>query len=226
MTTFDDLRKKLVFHLEKSGYIQTEKVKNAMLFVPRELFVPLERRSQAYDDTPLPTYGNQTISAPHMNAMMCELLDLHPGDRVLEIGTGSGYHAALLGVIVSQGEKKGHVYTIETIRELAEFAIENLKNAKLDENISVIIGDGTMGYKNAAPYDKILVTAAGPRVPEPLIEQLADGGKLCIPVGGQRWSQKLLLISKNGGDIEQQEVSNVVFVPLIGKYGFESPSDD
>jgi protein-L-isoaspartate(D-aspartate) O-methyltransferase len=223
---FDSLRKKLVSHLEKSGYIQTEQVKNAILSVPRELFVPPERRSHAYEDSPLPTYNNQTISAPHMNAMMCELLDLHPGDRVLEIGTGSGYHAALLGVIVSRDNRRGHVYTIEIIKELAEFAINNLKTAKLDEFITVIYGDGTLGYENEAPYDKILVTAAGPQIPEPLIKQLADGGKLCIPIGGQRWSQKLLLIVKKGDKIEEQEVSNVVFVPLVGKYGFESNSYD
>ena len=219
MSSYKVQREKLVTHLEKSGYLHSNQVKNAILHIPREFFIPPERKSRAYDDTPLPTYAGQTISAPHMNAMMCELLDLHPGDKVLEIGTGSGYHAALLGFIVSQGEKL-------RIEELFNFAFFNLRKIKMDEIVKVILGDGTLGYPKAAPYDKILVTAAGPQVPKPLLDQLAEGGKLCIPIGSKRWSQKLVIITKKEGKYDESTVSNVMFVPLIGEYGFESHSDD
>ena len=122
VSSYDVQRQNLVIHLEKHGYLKSERVRDAILNVPRELFVPRELQSRAYDDTPLPTYNGQTISAPHMNAMMCELLDLHPSEKVLEIGTGSGYHAALVGYIVSKGKNPGHVYTIERIKELFDFA--------------------------------------------------------------------------------------------------------
>jgi len=219
--SFEMQKKELITHLEKMGYIQSQRVKDAIQHVPRELFLPPEQYSRAYDDRPLPTYNGQTISAPHMNAMMCELLTLKPGEKVLEIGTGSGYHAALLGYIVSQGNKPGSVYTIERIEELVKFSRKNLKKSELEDIVTVIHGDGTMGYAEAAPYDKILVTAAGPQVPVPLINQLVVGGKLCIPVGGKGWSQKLLLVTKKEDGIDQKEVSSVMFVPLIGKHGFE-----
>ena len=226
MSSYDVQREKLVIRLEKNGYIQSEQVRDAILNVPREFFVTPELQSRAYDDTPLPTSNGQTISAPHMNAMMCELLDLHSGEKVLEIGTGSGYHAALVGYIVSKGKNPGHVYTIERIKELFDFASDNLKRAHMNEFVTGFYGDGTLGCTKNAPYDKILVTAAGPQVPKPLLDQLAEGGKLCIPIGHQRWSQKLIIISKIDGKIEENEVSSVMFVPLIGEHGFESHSDD
>ena len=226
MSSYDVQREKLVAHLEKHGYIQSKRVRDAILNVPRELFVPSELQPRAYDDTPLPTYNGQTISAPHMNAMMCELLDLQPSDKVLEIGTGSGYHAALVGFIVSRGENPGHVYTIERIKDLFDFASNNLKKANMKGVVTCIYGDGTLGYMNNAPYNKILVTAAGPQVPKPLLDQIAEGGKLCIPIGNQRWSQKLIIITKKNGKFEENEVSSVMFVPLIGEYGFESHSDN
>ncbi len=226
MRDFTSEREKLVLHLEKSGYLHSERVRNAILNVPREIFVPPERQSRAYEDMPLPTYNGQTISAPHMNAMMCELLDFRPEDKVLEVGTGSGYHAALIGYIVSQSKSPGHVYTIERDNDLVNFAKNNIKKAKLDDFITVLFGDGTLGYPNESPYTKILVTAAGPQVPEPLITQLAEGGKLCIPVGSQRWSQNLMLITKLKGKIHEKSVSSVMFVPLIGEFGFSPQNDD
>ncbi|MBN2154989.1 MAG: protein-L-isoaspartate(D-aspartate) O-methyltransferase [Candidatus Lokiarchaeota archaeon] len=225
LSNYDELRKKLVSHLERLGYVHSQPVKKAFLNIPRELFVPPAQQSRAYDDRPLPTSNGQTISAPHMNAMMCELLKLEPGDKVLEIGTGSGYHAALIAYIVSRNNKSGHVYSIERIKELADFARSNLKKVQLEEMVTVIWGDGTLGYPDVAPFDKILVTAAGPRIPDPLIEQLIDGGILCIPIGRQRWSQKLLILTKSEGKISEKVVSSVVFVPLIGKHGFEPNVD-
>lgn len=222
MSLYDEQRKNLIIHLQNAGYIHSKRVEDAFKHVPREMFVPSELQSLAYDDRPLPTYQGQTISAPHMNAMMCELLDSKPGDNILEIGTGSGYHAALLGYIVSRENKSGSVYSIERIDELVKFAQFNLKRAKLDPFVTVVHGDGTLGYPQAAPFDKILVTAAGPRVPAPLINQLAEGGKLCIPIGGKGWSQKLVLLTKINGNIEEEIISSVMFVPLIGKHGFDA----
>jgi protein-L-isoaspartate(D-aspartate) O-methyltransferase len=220
MKPFDEQRKNLVAHLQKMGYLKSDSVKKAMLTVPRENFVPPDYQSRAYDDSPLPTYNGQTISAPHMNAMMCDLLDLKPGDKVLEIGTGSGYHAALIATIIAQGDAPGHIYTIERIKKLADFAKNNLMHSNLADFVTVITGDGTLGYPDAAPFNKILVTAAGPKIPEPLKNQLSDHGILCIPIGGKRWSQKLLILTRYGEDFIEKVISSVVFVPLIGEHGF------
>lgn len=223
MAEFDKKRKQLVTRLEKNGYIKSKSVKEAMLNVPRELFVPVTGQKYAYTDSPLSTFDGQTISAPHMNAMMCEILDLSPGQKVLEIGTGSGYHGALCAYIVGKTgdpEHQGHLYTIERNQKLCDFARDNFDHAGFSDIITIIHGDGTNGYPEEAPYDRILVTAAGPEVPKPLIEQLADKGILCIPVGADRGSQKLLVITKIGDKVRQKSVGRVVFVPLIGDHGF------
>jgi protein-L-isoaspartate(D-aspartate) O-methyltransferase len=157
-----------------------------------------------------------------MNAMMCELLNLEKNQTLLEIGTGSGYHAALCASIVAENDRdttSGHVYTVERHKRLVQFARDNIKRAGLENAITVIHGDGTKGYPDHAPYDRILVTAAGPEIPEPLISQLKIGGKLCIPVGEQRYSQTLMVVSKTSDGIQKESVCNVVFVPLVGKYG-------
>jgi protein-L-isoaspartate(D-aspartate) O-methyltransferase len=221
MSSYEEQRKKLIIHLQNAGYIKSDPVKEAMEHIPREIFIPPEIRSKAYDDSPLPILHGQTISAPHMNAMMCELLALNPGEKVLEIGTGSGYHAALLGYIVSRENKSGSVHTVERIEELVKFAQDNLEKVKMNPFVKVIHGDGTLGYPQAAPYDKILVTAAGPKVPSPLINQLIEGGKLCIPIGNKKWSQSLKLITKRADFLEEKSISSVMFVPLIGKHGFD-----
>ena len=219
----ESLRRRLVEKLEREGIIRSEKVKRAMLKVPRELFVPEHLCDLAYEDTPLPIGHGQTISAPHMVALMLEEAELDEGMKVLEVGTGSGYNAALIAEIVApRGSRKpGHVYTIERIPELAKRAEENLRRAGYIDRVTVIVGDGSKGYPPAAPYDRIIVTAAAPDIPRPLIEQLKPGGILVIPVG-DRYSQILYKVIKlPNGMIEKKKVTPCVFVPLIGEYGWK-----
>lgn len=192
----------------------SDRVVEAMARVPRELFVPEELRPMAYEDRPLPIGYGQTISAPHMVAMMCDLLDLHEGMKVLEVGGGCGYHAAVMAELVGPS---GHVYSVERIPELVEMARRNLERAGY-RNVSMILGDGTLGYSEQAPYDRISVAASAPDIPEPLKEQLRPGGRMVIPVGS--YSQDLLVVTKNH-DIRVERAMGVIFVPLIGEYGFK-----
>lgn len=187
----------------------------AMSEVRRELFVPESLRSRAYDDTPLSIGLNQTISAPHMVAIMCEILDLQPGMKVLEVGAGSGYHAAVMAEMVGP---EGHVYTIERLHELAELAQSNLSRSGI-ENATVVEADGSLGLPSRAPFDRISVAATAPRIPEALKRQLGIGGKMVLPVG--RESQELYLVVRESGDgFSVHRKMGVVFVPLIGKEGF------
>ena len=187
---------------------------SAMSRVPREMFLPDLLQSRAYDDTPLPIGRGQTISAPHMVAIMCTILDLQPGMNVLEVGGGSGYHAAVMAELVRPG---GHVYSVERIAELAEEARSNLARAGV-ENVTVIHSDGSLGLPEHAPYDRISVAATAPSIPEPLKQQLKSGGRMVLPVG--RDSQELYLVTrKNGFSVERK--MGVIFVPLIGQEGFK-----
>jgi len=220
---YEESRRELVENLKDRGILTKEKVIDAMLKVPREKFIPETVKKSAYVDTPLSIGSGQTISAPHMNAMMCEILDLNEGDKVLEVGTGSGYHAALCAELVApEGSKNpGHVYTIERHEDLAEKARDNFRKLGYDTHISVFVGDGTLGYPAEAPYDKILVTAASPLpIPPPFKEQLKDGGILCIPAGSRKFTQNLYKITKKGEKIKKKKVTGVRFVSLIGKHGF------
>ncbi len=222
--TFEEKRRGLVESLTSRKILTDPKVVRAMLIVPRHKFVPEEAVSSAYIDSPLSIGQGQTISAPHMNAMMCEYLELKEGEKVLEVGTGSGYHAALCAELVApkSSESKGHVYTIERLKQLAEGAKRSLKDTGYEDIVTVIHGDGTLGYPEAAPYDKILVTAASPsKIPQPIKEQLKNGGVLCIPAGSKNFAQNLYIIKKRGEKFETKRVSGVRFVPLIGKYGFD-----
>jgi len=224
---FEEKRKKLVNNLKNRDYpvLTKQEVVRAMLTVPRHLFVPKDAESSAYIDSPLSIGSGQTISAPHMNAMMCEYLKLEVGDKVLEVGTGSGYHAALCAELVApkNSTNPGHVYTIERHEDLVKKATVNLKETGYDNRVTVILGDGSLGYPEEAPYDKILVTAASPKkVPPPLRKQLKDGGILCIPAGSKGFGQDLYIIKKHGEDYNTKRITGVRFVPLIGKYGFES----
>ncbi len=188
-------------------------VLEAMNRVKRHLFVPPELRDQAYGDYPLHIGGGQTISAPHMVAMMCEYLKLEKGDKVLEIGAGSGYHAAVIAELIGT---EGRVYTVERLPLLVDFSTRNLRDAGY-KNVVVVSGDGTLGLPEHAPFDKICVTCAAPSVPPPLLEQLKIGGKMVIPIG--RYIQELYLVEKKNG-IEKQSKCEVAFVPLIGRFGF------
>lgn len=221
---FEEKREELVKNLISKNILNKQEVINAMLKVPRERFLPEDAQASAYMDTPLSIGSEQTISAPHMNAMMCEYLELKEGDRLLEIGTGSGYHAALCAELIApeNSSNPGHVYTIERHKELVERAKKCFKETGYDRCITVIHGDGTLGYQEAAPYDKIMVTAASPeKVPPPFKEQLKDGGILCIPAGSRGYGQNLYIVKKNGNNFEQKKLTGVRFVPLIGELGFK-----
>ena len=211
---YEDERDRLVAALKYEGRIRSEDVEKAFLEIPREEFVPKSLKKHAYVDTPLEIGNGQTISAPHMVAIMCEALDIKMGHKILEIGAGSGYHAAIVSKLVGDN---GHVFTIERISSLAEQAKQNLQNAGIS-NVTVEIGDGSEGYIDQAPYDSIYVTCAAPKVPHPLIDQLKDPGKLLIPVG--KMICKLELIEKKDNNIIEHDLGGCAFVPLVGKHGF------
>ncbi|MEX2208394.1 MAG: protein-L-isoaspartate(D-aspartate) O-methyltransferase [Myxococcota bacterium] len=194
--------------------IRDARVLQAFRDVPRHAFVPPGLAAQAYDDRALPIEASQTISQPYVVALMVEALVLHPRDRLLEVGTGSGYAAALCSRLCAD------VYTIERHAELADLA-----GARIAElgyaNVHVRIADGTLGWPEEAPFDAILVSAGGPRVPETLEAQLAPGGRLVIPVGERRGFQKLLRLTRTGaGRVEREDLGEVAFVPLVGAEGF------
>ena len=192
--------------------IKDKRVLMAMRKVPRHLFMPEGIRYKAYDDMALPIGDEQTISQPYMVAVMTELLELKGNEKVLEIGTGSGYQAAILA------ELSAKVYTIERIPSLAQAAREKLAAAGY-ENIYVIVADGTSGLKDESPFDAIIVTAAAPKIPGPLIDQLKDGGIIVAPVG-ERFSQILIKGKKDKGVLIQEYNTSCVFVPLIGEHGW------
>jgi protein-L-isoaspartate(D-aspartate) O-methyltransferase len=190
--------------------ILDENVIRAMLKVPRHLLVRPEFRNQAYADYPLPIEEGQTISQPYVVALMTEALRLKPGDRVLEIGTGSGYQAAVLAEIAKE------VYSIEIRKALAEKAENNLKKLGYT-NIRVKNGDGYHGWEAAAPFDAIIITAAINHIPSPLLKQLKDGGRLILPLGNTAYYQMLTLISKKNGEMSVKELGSVRFVPMTGE---------
>lgn len=199
--------------LEARG-IRDQDVLRAMRAVPRHLFVQEALASQAYDDRPQPIGHGQTISQPYIVAFMTELLQVKPGMKVLEIGTGSGYQAAVLA------EMGAAVHTIERVRELYDAARKLLLQDLKYTRIKLRLDDGTLGWPQDAPFDRILVTAGGPEVPKPLTEQLAEGGRLLIPVGERRRNQELVLIVKENGELREERKGGVLFVDLVGQYGW------
>lgn len=192
----------------KTRGVSDERVLAAMRKVKRHLFVPERLQSLAYTDQPLPIGEDQTISQPYIVALMTELLNLQGDEKVLEIGTGSGYQAAILGELASE------VYTIEIVNPLAKRA-DSLLTAMDYQNVTVKHGDGYIGWEEHAPFDAIIVTCAPPKIPQPLIEQLADGGRMVVPVG--TFWQELLLIEKEGKELRETSIIPVRFVPMTGK---------
>ncbi|WP_286291194.1 protein-L-isoaspartate(D-aspartate) O-methyltransferase [Methylomarinovum tepidoasis] len=196
------------------------RVMEAITAVPRHEFVPEESRRYAYDDGPLPIGFGQTVSQPFIVALMTDLLEPKPKDVVLEVGTGSGYQTAILARLVKK------VYSVEIIGVLAEQACERLRKLGID-NVEIKVGDGYYGWPEHAPYDKIIVTAAAPEIPPPLIEQLKPGGRLVIPVGEPFGYQMLKVVDKdNSGRLETRDVLGVAFVPLTGDGVEKNGRDD
>ena len=193
--------------------IRDARVLEAMRKVPRHLFMDESMWYKAYDDMALPVGEGQTISQPYMVAVMTELLDIKGAGKVLEIGTGSGYQAAILA------ELSGEVYTIERIQSLSQKAVETLRSLGY-VNIHPMVGDGTLGWPEAAPFDRILITAGAPEIPGPVMEQLAERGILLAPVG-DRSSQQLIRVKNENGKLSREYHTPCIFVPLVGKYGWK-----
>ncbi len=208
---FERLRKKMVETQLIPRGIKDKKVIEAFLTVPREKFVPENLKESAYDDTPLPIGEGQTISQPYIVALMTELLQLKGGEKVLEIGTGSGYQAAILSEIGCE------VYSVERIPSLAKRAGKILQ--QLGYIVKIKIGDGTLGWEEYAPYDGIIVTAAGPKIPQSLLTQLKEGGRIVMPVG-DLFTQDLIRITKVKGKFIKENFGGCQFVPLKGKEGW------
>jgi protein-L-isoaspartate(D-aspartate) O-methyltransferase len=218
---YERARRLMVEELKALGYIVSKEVEEAMLAIPREVFVPEDQRPYAYEDRPLPIGFGQTISAPSVVARMTELLQVRKGQKVLEVGTGSGYQASILAWLVGE---KGHVWTIERILELAARAKGAIESIGLGDRVTVIVGDGSLGYPEAAPYDRVIVTAAAPRPPHSLLSQLSVNGRMVIPIGG-RSSQVLTVFEKKGPDSYEEFYDlEVLFVPLVGAEGWPEGS--
>ena len=213
MMDYEELRRLMVDTQLIPRGIRDQRVLKAMLKVPRHLFVDEPLQYKAYDDMALPIGDGQTISQPYMVAVMTELLELKGNERVLEVGTGSGYQAAILAELAAE------VFSIERMERLALRARERLRNLGYD-NVHIITGDGTAGLPEKAPFDRIIITAGTPQIPEPLREQLADNGILVAPVGA-RFSQQLIRLRKAKGKITEEYHTPCVFVPLVGEYGWK-----
>ncbi len=211
-------REGLVERLVRWGYLSKREIIDAFKKVPRHEFIPDNIRDYSYADQPLSIGHGQTISAPSMIAIMLESLDLKAGQKVLEVGTGSGYNAALIAEVVGQ---KWGVFSIERIDELAEFGRTNLKRTGYGW-VQVVVGDGTCGYKKEAPWDRILVTACAPELPKPLVEQLKVEGKLGAPVGKHYMFQTWVVAKRSKGELKIEERGGCSFVPLVGKCGWKA----
>ena len=216
MSDFADLRGQMVRRQIEARGIFDPIILDAFREVPREEFVAEEYRPWAYDDNPLPIEAGQTISQPYIVALMIEAAGIHAGDKVLEVGAGSGYAAAVMSRIV------GKVVGIERQAELVRIACDRLRRLGYD-NVTIVEGDGTRGHPSEAPFDAILVAASGSHVPKPLIEQLSPGGRLVMPIGDPGWVQELVKVTKRpDGSTDQQNLGGVRFVPLIGEEGWNA----
>jgi len=209
---FKKVREEMIKYQIRGRGIKDERVLRVMSIVPREKFIAKENKEEAYLDSPLPIGMGQTISQPYMVALMTECLSLKGPERVLEVGTGSGYQAAILSKLAKE------VYTIERFKILAERAKRIFKELGI-KNIKVVVGDGTNGLKEYSPYDGIIVTAGAPEIPKTLVDQLKEDGRIVIPVGNS-FSQDLLRGIKVKGKLKIRNFGGCVFVPLVGKYGW------
>ncbi len=214
----------LIRNLIAERILKSPNVIRAMRLVSREAFLPESIRTHYYVDAPLPIGWGQTASAPHMVSIMNEALQLEVGCKVLEVGAGSGWHAATVAEIIAPADvpkqEWGHVYTTEIIEDLADYARVNLEKAGYSDRVTIMHMDGSQGYAGGAPYDCILVTAAAPDIPKPLTEQLkSDGGILLIPVGSTYYFQTLYRLTRRNSRITREDLGGVAFVPLTGKYG-------
>jgi len=214
----------LIRNLIAEDILKSPNVIRAMRMVNREQFLPESLRPHYYADAPLPIGWGQTASAPHMVSIMNEALQLETGQKILEIGAGSGWHAATIAEIIAPSDQPkpswGHIYTTEIIRELADYAQANIEKAGYADRVTIIHTDGSQGYQPEAPYDRILVTAAAPDIPKPLTDQLKqDNGILIIPVGGTYYFQTLYRITRKNSKLTRENLGGVAFVPLTGKYG-------
>lgn len=207
------LRERMVREQIEARGVTDKTVLNAMRKLPRHLFVEEALANKAYTDGPLPIGEGQTISQPYIVALMSELLEVEPGMKVLEIGTGSGYQAAVLA------EMGAEVFTVERIKKLFFAARKRFMDMRMF-SVKLKLDDGTMGWPEEAPYDRIIVTAGGPEVPEPLVEQLADPGRMVIPVGVSKRSQTLILIEKRDGEVIRTNKGSCAFVDLVGTHGW------
>ena len=212
--SFGGYRAQLVETLRSKG-IREPAVLKAISEVPRHLFVPEGVRHRSYEDAALPIASGQTISQPYVQARSLEVAGLTGREKVLEIGTGSGYQTALMGRLASM------VFSVERVESLARTARASLEAAGV-RNVTVLVGDGTLGWNAYAPYDAIIVSAASPEVPQPLLRQLAPDGKLVIPIGDREY-QTLMLVRREGDDFSRTSLGDVRFVPLLGQFGFNSP---
>jgi len=205
-------RRALIERIQDRG-IRDLEILRAFDLVPRHEFLPAAVGHRAYEDSPIPIGFGQTASQPSLQALYMKILELRPTDRVLEIGTGSGFQTAVLAQLVDR------VYSVERLRELSVRARAALDRLRIS-NVALLVGDGTIGWSRYAPYDAILVAAAAPDIPEPLIAQLAPGGRMLVPVG-DRETQRLLLVKKEPEGVHFEEVAEVTFVPLLGRFGWE-----
>ena len=212
----DSENERLIEHIKSIGYLKSVNIENALRNIPRELFVPDSIRHLAYVDAPLHIGSNQTISQPSTVVAMTEALDIKEGQNILEIGTGSGWQSAILAKLVGE---KGMIYTVEIINDLVEMAKKNLEKLNI-KNVKVVKGDGSLGLKKYAPYDRIVVTAGSPEVPDTLLNQMKKDGLMVIPVGNI-YLQQMYVVRKVGNKIEKKPIGNFMFVPLRGKYGFK-----
>jgi protein-L-isoaspartate(D-aspartate) O-methyltransferase len=207
------LRERMVRDQIEARGVTDKRVLDVMRSLPRHLFVEEALAFKAYNDSPLPIGEGQTISQPYIVALMSEMLEVEQGMRVLEIGTGSGYQAAVLAGLGAE------VYTVERIRKLFYSARKRFMDMRMFA-VKVKLDDGTMGWPEEAPFDRIIVTAGGPEVPEPLVDQLADPGRLLIPVGNSKRNQILVLVEKKDGVVTRTDKGAVAFVDLVGSHGW------